>query len=70
MLATLRRQCFAIRKDYYQILGIPRNASDLEIKDAYLIKAKAFHPDVRSDNLQTNNPEEFQKIAEAYAILG
>ena len=51
MLAILRKQCFSVRKDYYKILGINRNASDEEIKEAYFKQAKTYHPDVRSDTL-------------------
>jgi molecular chaperone DnaJ len=45
----LKKLAFSTRKDYYKILGIPRNASDEEIKLAYFGKAKEVHPDVRTD---------------------
>lgn len=49
--------------DYYQILGIPRSASQEEIKQAYRKMAMKHHPDRGGDGAQ------FQKIQEAYATL-
>lgn len=54
-------------KDYYQILGIPRGASDTEIKKAYRRLAKQYHPDVnKGDNAAE---ERFKDISEAYSVL-
>lgn len=50
--------------DYYQTLGVQRNASDDEIKRAYRRAAMKHHPDRGGDQV------EFQKIQEAYATLG
>lgn len=50
--------------DYYSILGVPRGASDDEIKTAYRKLAMKHHPDRGGDQA------EFQKIQEAYATLG
>jgi len=50
--------------DYYQTLGIPRNASDDDIKRAYRKKAMKHHPDRGGDEAQ------FQELQQAYAILG
>jgi len=50
-------------KDYYQILGIPRNASKEEIKKAYRKLAHKYHPDKGGDEAQ------FKKINEAYQTL-
>jgi molecular chaperone DnaJ len=50
-------------KDYYKILGIPRNASQEEIKRAYYRLAHKYHPDKGGD------PEKFKEINEAYRIL-
>ncbi len=50
-------------EDYYNILGVPRNASDEEIKKAYRKLAHKYHPDKGGDASQ------FKKINEAYQIL-
>jgi molecular chaperone DnaJ len=50
-------------EDYYQILGIPENASEEEIKKRFRELAKKYHPDVGGD------PEKFKKILEAYRVL-
>lgn len=64
----LRKVAFSSRKDYYKVLGIPRNASEEEIKLAYFAKAKVVHPDVRTDG-KVYGLDNFQEIAEAYAVL-
>lgn len=51
-------------KDYYQILGIPRNASKEEIKKAYRRLALKYHPDKSG-----GNEERFKEINEAYHVL-
>jgi DnaJ-class molecular chaperone len=51
--------------DYYQILGIPKTATEDEIKKAYRHLALKYHPDKNP----TANPETFQKINEAYETL-
>jgi len=53
-------------KDYYQILGIPRNASDDEIKKAYRKLVMRYHPD-RNPDPKAN--EKMREINRAYAIL-
>ncbi len=56
-------------KDYYHILGIPRNASDAQIKKAYRKLAMQYHPDRNPDKEKWAN-EKFKEINEAYAVLG
>lgn len=56
-------------KDYYQILGVPRNASDEEIKKAYRRLAMQYHPD-RNPGREKWANEKFKEINEAYAVLG
>jgi curved DNA-binding protein len=54
-------------KDYYQILGVPRDASDEEIKKAFRKLARRYHPDVAKD--KTTAEEKFKEINEAYEVL-
>ena len=54
-------------KDYYQILGCPRNADDAALKKAYRKLAVKWHPDKNPGNEEAK--ENFQKVSEAYAAL-
>ncbi|MEZ0349083.1 molecular chaperone DnaJ [Thermus scotoductus] len=53
-------------KDYYAILGVPKNATQEEIKRAYKRLARQYHPDV---NKSPEAEERFKEINEAYAVL-
>ncbi|HEY0986042.1 MAG TPA: J domain-containing protein [Kofleriaceae bacterium] len=53
------------KRDYYTVLGVSRDASDIEIKRAFRELARQHHPDVSPNN----NGEVFREINEAYAVL-
>jgi curved DNA-binding protein len=55
-------------KDYYKILGVPRDASDADIKKAFRKLARQYHPDVAKD--KKNAEEKFKEINEANEVLG
>lgn len=54
-------------KDYYQILGVPRGASDADIKKSFRKLAREYHPDVAKDKKKAE--EKFKEINEAYEVL-
>jgi curved DNA-binding protein len=55
-------------RDYYEILGVARNAKEEEIKKAYRKLARKYHPDLNPNNKQSE--EKFKEIQEAYEVLG
>ncbi|MBW2120992.1 MAG: J domain-containing protein [Deltaproteobacteria bacterium] len=55
------------RRDYYEVLGVSRNATDEEIKKAYRKLALKYHPDRNKGNKEAE--ERFKEINEAYAVL-
>ena len=56
----------ANKRDYYEVLGLQKGASDDEIKRAYRSLAKKYHPDV---NKEPGAEEKFKEINEAYGVL-
>lgn len=57
----------AEKRDYYEVLGIDKNASADDIKKAYRKLAKQYHPDLNKDN--PDAAEKFKEIGEAYGVL-
>ena len=53
-------------RDYYETLGVARNATEAEIKTAYRKLARKYHPDV---NKEKDAEERFKEVGEAYAVL-
>jgi molecular chaperone DnaJ len=62
----VRREWF--EKDYYGVLGVPKNASASEIKKAYRKLAQQFHPDTNPGNADAE--ERFKEISAAYDVIG
>lgn len=58
-------------KDYYEVLGVPRDATAKAIKDAYRKLARQYHPDMQTVPAKKKTSEEkFKEINEAYEVLG
>ena len=58
----------AEKKDYYEILGVSKNATDEELKKAYRKMAKKYHPDANPDNKKEAEAK-FKEVNEAYEVL-
>ncbi len=55
------------QRDYYQILGVKKDAGPKEIKEAYRQLAFKYHPDQNKENPESS--EEMKSVNEAYAVL-
>ena len=54
------------KRDYYEVLGVSKDASEAEIKSAFRKLAKKYHPDVSKE---PDAAEKFKEAQEAYAVL-
>src|SRR5436189_269149 len=57
-----------VEKDFYKVLGVPKDATEAEIKKAYRKLAREFHPDANKGNAKAE--ERFKEISEANDVLG
>jgi len=57
------------KKDYYETLGVPRNAGDEDIKKAYRKLAMKYHPDRNQGEAAKTAEEKFKEVKEAYEVL-
>ena len=55
------------KRDYYEVLGVPREADEKALKSAYRKLAMKYHPDQNPGN--TEAEEKFKEVGEAYAVL-
>ena len=55
------------KRDYYEVLGVDKNADDSAIKKAYRALAKKYHPDSNPDNPEAE--KKFKEASEAYSVL-
>jgi len=56
----------AEKRDYYEVLGVTKNANEDEIKKAYRKLARQYHPDV---NKASDAEDKFKEVKEAYDVL-
>src|SRR5919106_2650984 len=57
-------------RDYYQVLGVPRTASQDDIKKAYRRLARQYHPDLHTGAQKTKMEEKFKELNMANEVLG
>ena len=55
------------KRDYYEVLGVPRTADEAELKKAYRTLAKKYHPDMHPGDKEAE--EKFKEASEAYEVL-
>src|SRR5580658_3765886 len=64
----LRFPASMAKRDYYDVLGIPRSASPDEVKSAFRKMARKYHPDATKNDPKST--ERFKEVQEAYDVLG
>ena len=57
------------KRDYYDVLGVSRNASEAELKKAYRRLAMKYHPDRNAGDQAADAERKFKEAKEAYEIL-
>ena len=55
------------KRDYYEVLGVSKDADDAALKKAYRVLAKKYHPDANPDHPEAE--QKFKDVSEAYAVL-
>ncbi|GAG56164.1 unnamed protein product [marine sediment metagenome] len=55
------------KRDYYEVLGVPRSADNTQIKKSYRRLARKYHPDVNPDDPKAE--DKFKEATEAYEVL-
>ena len=55
------------KRDYYEVLGVPRSATEKDLKAAYRKLARKFHPDVNPNDKSAE--EKFKEVSGAFAVL-
>ena len=63
----IRNIIMAEKRDYYEVLGVPRDADEAAIKKAYRALAKKYHPDANPGDAAA--AEKFKEASEAYSVL-
>jgi len=58
-----------MKKDYYEILGVAKDSTSVQVKKAYRSLALKYHPDRVSDDKKAEATERFKEISEAYGVL-
>ena len=57
------------KRDFYEVLGVPKNASDDDIKKAYRKLAMKYHPDRNQGDAAKEAEAKFKEISEAFSVL-
>ncbi len=55
------------KRDYYEVLGVEKNADEAALKKAYRVLAKKYHPDMNPGDAEAE--KKFKEASEAYAVL-